>query len=244
MLLRLFISLVLYCTVLLLSAQNTSLNLKVYLEGPYNETSQMMETKLHDLGYLPGMIPKTFFATPVSSDDPYSSPDLKTSSTLDISLYSERSVDWILVSIIEESGQIGWKGTLLLESDGHVLTDQLNDLILNQEKRYMVGVSHRNHLPVQSTLLTIEDDQLTFDFTTSDISGLKDIDGIAVLRGGSLRTTFDYDQVIEMADVETWTNSIGQNSSYLLADIDMDGDVSVHDKSIILSNLDASITLK
>ena len=241
---RLLLSLVLLLTALMLTAQSSSLNLKVYLEGPYNASSEMMDTKLYDLGYLPGMKAKTFLATAVSSEDPYNPPTLKKSNTLDVSLYSQRSVDWILVSIVDDSGNTTWKGTLLLEANGHVVTDNIDDLTLDQEKKYKLVISHRNHLPVQSPLVSVADGALSFDFTTADISGLKSIGDDYVLRGGALRISSDGSYIIEMSDIEEWKNSIGLNSSYLLADIDMDGDVSVHDKSIILSNLDASSTLK
>ncbi len=244
MLHRINLTLSLCFAALLLSAQSTSLQLKAFLEGPYNDVSRTMDTKLHELGYLPGMEPTTFFGKSVPSDDPYGLPTLKSSNTLDISLYSARSVDWILVSIMEESGREVWRRTLLLEKDGKVVTEQISSLSLDQDKRYSVGISHRNHLPVQSPLLSIEDDILSFDYTISDIVGLKNIGGASVLRGGALRIPSEDIHMIEMADVERWTNFVGQNSSYLLADIDMDGDVSIHDKSIILGNLDASVTLK
>jgi len=51
-------------------------------------------------------------------------------------------------------------------------------------------------------------------------------------------------RVINMEDVNTWRTANGKNSSYIREDIDMNGDVSVHDQSIILENLDLSTSVK
>ncbi len=244
MLSRFFVCLIVSFSIVPLIGQSTSINLKVFLEGPYNSTTGRMDTKLHDLGYLPGMQPKTFFAKAVSSEDPYNPPTLKSSNTLDVSLYSQRSVDWIQVSILDDGGKAAWVGTLLLESDGQVITNHIKNLTLDETKLYRVYVTHRNHMPARSPLLSVENNEISFDFTRADTVGLKDMDGTVVMRGGALRSLATDGYIIEKADIDKWEDFNGQNSSYLLADIDMDGDVSVHDKSIILSNLDASITLE
>lgn len=226
------------------SAQTTHLNLNVLLEGPFDISEGLMSTKLFDLGYLPGLEPKTFLATSVSDQDPYVISDLKSNNVIDVSLYSEKSVDWVRVVISNEDESFTWAKTLLIEQDGQVVTRHINDLRLNTKDTYYITVYHRNHLPVKSTGIQVRRGRLSFDFSTTEVAGVKHVDGVYLMRGGQL-TTADSDlHIIDMIDIDTWTSSLGQNSSYLLADIDMDGDVSVHDKSIILSNLEASLTLR
>lgn len=227
-----------------LSAQTTNLNLNVLLEGPFDNSKGLMSTKLYDLGYLPGLEPQTFFATSVSDQDPYVRSELKSTNVIDVSLYSEESVDWIRVVINNEDESFTWAQTLLVEQDGHVITRAIDDLRLNSTDTYYITIYHRNHLPVKSTGIQVRRGQLSFDFSTTEVAGVKHVDGVYLMRGGQLNNADSDLHIIDMGDIDTWTSSIGQNSSYLLADIDMDGDVSVHDKSIILSNLEASLTLR
>ena len=45
----------------------------VFLEGAYDSEEGLMRNKLNELGYLPGMKPKTFFSKKTESGQPYKS---------------------------------------------------------------------------------------------------------------------------------------------------------------------------
>jgi len=238
---RVLLSLVVFALVSGISAQSTTLDITLLLEGPYQQDKDGMSTTLHELGYLPGMEPKSFFGVAVGAEDPYDNRGgLKSNVQVDVSLYSNRSVDWVQVVIADASDRTVWASTLLVESDGHVVTDHIDNLNLPAGSQYQITVRHRNHLPVTSPLLGVLANRLVFDFTRQEVPGAKEIAGRYVLRGGQLSGVRSTDLLIDMGDIDTWSSSVGQNSTYLHADIDMDGDVSVHDKSIILSNLEAS----
>ena len=230
-----------------LIAQSINLDLKVYLEGPYNPSSGKMNTKLYELGYLPGMTPKAFFAEPVPFFDPYDEfydQDLK-SSTDPSDIYNEKTVDWIFVSIREsDTGNIVSKQTVLLNEDGSISGGTIPHEKLSKLKKYIVVLAHRNHLPVQSTPIKLNNGKLSFDFTKSNIIGLKEKHKVKLMIAGNIdQTKTRTTRIINMDDVNTWRSANGKNSSYLREDIDMNGDVSVHDQSIILENLDLSTSV-
>ena len=230
-----------------LSAQTVSLDLKVYLEGPYDASTGTMSTKLYELGYLPGMKPKAFFAEPVPFFDPYDDfhdQDLK-SSTDGFGAYNDKTVDWIFVSIREEdTGNIVSKQTVLLNADGVINSSSIPTERLSSDKKYIVVLAHRNHLPVQSTPIKLNKGKLSFDFTQSNIIGLKKKDKVMLMIAGNIdQTKTRSTRVINMEDINTWRSANGKNSSYLREDVDMNGDVSVHDQSLILENLDLSTSV-
>ncbi len=224
------------------------LDIKVFLEGPYNAQAGKMSTKLYELGYLPGMKPKAFFAEAVPFFDPYGEfydQELKTSSG-DVSSYTDQSVDWIFVSIREATtGTVVANRTVLLNADGTLSAGSIPVEKLNTSAKYIVVLAHRNHLPVQSTPIKLSKGKLAFDFTNSDILGLKLKHKVMLMIAGNIdQTKSKSTRVINMEDVNTWRTANGKNSSYIREDIDMNGDVSVHDQSIILENLDLSTSVK
>lgn len=230
-----------------LTAQSVNLDLKVYLEGPYDASSGKMSTKLYELGYLPGMTPKAFFAEPVPFFDPYDEfYDQTLKSANDGSdVYNDKTVDWIFVSIREEdTGNIVSNQTVLLNADGSISSSAIPTEKLSTLKKYIVVLAHRNHLPVQSTPIKLNKGKLSFDFTKSNIIGLKEKHKVMLMIAGNIdQTKTRSTRVINMEDVNTWRTANGKNSSYLREDIDMNGDVSVHDQSIILENLDLSTSV-
>ncbi len=230
-----------------LIAQTVSLDIKVYLEGPYDASTGSMSTTLYELGYLPGMTPKAFFAEPVPFFDPYDEfydQTLK-SSTDDSDVYNNKTVDWIFVSIREEdTGNTVSNQTVLLNADGTINGGSIPTEKLSTLKKYIIVLAHRNHLPVQSTPIKLNKGKLSFDFTNSDVIGLKEKHKVKLMIAGNIdQTKTRSTRVINMEDVDTWRSANGKNSSYLREDIDMNGDVSVHDQSIILENLDLSTSV-
>jgi len=111
------------------------LKTKIFLEGPYDENNDNMNTTLNSLGHLP-------LTSPYSED-----PRTVSSIPGDI-------VDWILVELREtyNSSAICSKSTFL-RNDGHVVDDDgITEQVLMQvsEGEYYIVIKHRNHLAVMS----------------------------------------------------------------------------------------------
>lgn len=221
--------------------QAQNVEIKVFLEGPYNKVSHKMSTKLSDLGYLPGMQPKALLGKKTPLKDPYS-PMAKSS----IHRFNYNSnnvdggVDLVCINIIEdESGNIAVSRTELLTTYGHI-SFSLENSTLKAGKKYSIVIAHRNHLPVKSSSIDIDKGQLYFDFTTYHSNDQKAIDGIHVMIAGNLSgNDQDHLCIINQKDVDLWQKANGQFSSYFIEDVDLSGDVNVKDQQLILSNLAA-----
>lgn len=233
------------------TSQSIQVDLKVFLEGPYDRSSGKMSTKLYDLGYLPGMKPKTFLAKPVPLHDPYA--DLvqnkaNNNKSQPSNAYPDGSVDWVHVTIKEyESGTPVFQSTQLLMNDGSVRIKAIEDVALRSDISYVIIMAHRNHLPVESSEIKLIGNKLAYDFTSStEAVGLKSIGKVKAMFAGNIHQSNNKSTSasINAEDISLWRKANGQNSSYLLEDVDMNGDISVHDQSIILENLDISSSVR
>ena len=221
--------------------QSQNVEIKVFLEGPYNKVSHKMSTKLSDLGYLPGMQPKALLGKKTPLKDPYS-PMAK--SSIHRFNYNckdaEGGVDLICVNILDdETGKVVVSRTELLTTYGHV-SFSIENGTLASGKKYSIIIAHRNHLPVKSSSIGMDKGHLYFDFTAYHTDDQKAIDDIHVMIAGNL-SGIDRDHLcmINQTDVDLWQKANGQFSSYFLEDVDLSGDVNVKDQQLILSNLAA-----
>lgn len=226
----------------IITAQNVEVELKVFLEGPFDAASGQMKTKLYDLGYLPGMQPKSFFGTAVPMHDPYAQTNSQEEMTT-IS-YPEGSVDWVRVTIKDAgTGEAVFSGTELLLSNGTVTMNAISNELLQSDKTYIITLIHRNHLPVESGVVSINENKLAYDFTSSTEGvGLKTIGKVKAMFAGNIHqgNNKSISSTINQDDIDHWRSMNGKNSSYLLEDVDLNGDISVHDQSLILENIDVS----
>ena len=84
--------------------------------------------------------------------------------------YDASVTDWILVSIRENDSLPGsevWKCAGLLYNNGDVVFPEECDCTgsVTPDNEYYIVVEHRNHLPIMSTAITLENDELSYDFT-------------------------------------------------------------------------------
>ena len=234
-----------------------SLNTALFLEGAYNSQTGQLNTTLNDLGYLPGQRPESFFAEMTPAGQPYNSAPwnyegeegMVFNSQADFSIeYPVDVVDWVLVSIREDinGNTTVAKRAALLMKDGTVSFAQDSEpILLDANKSYYLLIQHRNHLPILSPHpLEIKDGELSFDFRTNESyigllgSGQKDVNGtycVFAANGDQFRNALSqYD--INVVDMDMWFKSNGKNSSYMIADFDMNGDVNVNDQIMWLLN--------
>lgn len=226
-------------------------NLKVLLEGPFNNFTGQMNTTLNTVqGLLPGQTPASAAFTPTPAGQPYTSAPWSYGGSegngWNDGNYSTDVVDWILVSFrtgIQKSTEL-YKAAALVYKDGTVVFPDGPFVLASSPDLYIV-VQHRNHLttmsanPVQGV-----NGVYTFDFTQAD--GYTGAGGFGqkLLPNGSQWALYagDVDQVqvpysdIQGGDKAKWSLVNGNFGSYSVEDVNMDGDIDGADKSVWSNN--------
>ena len=134
----------------------------------------------------------------------------------------------------------------LLMSDGTIMfVDDSDCCELDPTQSYYIVIEHRNHLLVMShTKVPVINGMITYDFRIRDSYtelvgvGQKKIGDVWVMYAGNGdQTTSNADIMdINVKDLRTWLIDDGLNSSYYLRDFDLNGDVNVQDKGLMLRN--------
>ena len=233
----------------------------IYLEGAYDLTTNQMEVLLNERRYLPGQEPFTFFGSTYPAGQPYDIPPWLYDGTegelleagqvnSDDAGYDESVVDYVLVSVRSANTDISTqcRQVGLLYSDGTIrFFEDTPCCMLDRNRSYFILIEHRNHLPTMSSFpMPIINDSLIFDFRFQDSYiealglGQKEVDdGIFVMYGGNgdqgigLSSRVD----INVRDLGAWLVDDGLNSSYYIMDFDLNGDVNVQDKGLLLPNI-------
>ncbi len=220
----------------------SNIYINVLLEGALSPTGSFMLTNLRDKGYLPGMRPKAFLAHPTPFYDPYQIP-LKNNKNVhfglkEINQYPLGVVDIIVVELLNQStGKVISLSSLLLR-DGNVDFSMTctDNILLDAAASYTISIDHRNHHRIVSALpISIKDRILEWDATQSSSLYSVLIPNIGwVMKAGKLNKAVDG---ISDGDLNIWQSQRGENSSYLLADINLDGDVNMKDQELLLNSL-------
>ena len=207
-----------------------SLDLKVFLEGPFNGTD--MNTGLINSGLIP-------------LSQPYNTSPWNYNGTENVAaLPNMNIVDWVLVEYRDAvdantatQGTVIGKQAAFLLNDGSVVDlDGSSDLAfdLTVTNSLFVAIYHRNHFPVISAnALSRIGNTYSYDFTSSVSqafgSGQKDLGGAAVMYGGDSNA----DGIVNDDDrTENWVPLAGEKG-YLNGDVNLDGQVSNQDKNDI-----------
>ena len=234
----------------------------VWLEGALQagrvgEYGDEMKTQLMYYGYLPGMKPRTLFGIATEAGQPYDIEPWNYGGNEGEEIdefvengeaYPEGVVDWVLVSLrtteFAES-EVCRKSALLLKS-GELLFTEYFDCCGLVEQEYYIVLEHRNHLPVMTPFpIAVDDGKLFFDFRVNQSymrllgDGQKEIrEGeFAMYAGnGDQMLSAESSRDINSNDVGVWAQDNGKHSGYYFRDFDLNGDVNVHDKALLLEN--------
>ncbi|MEL6122644.1 MAG: vWA domain-containing protein [Bacteroidota bacterium] len=228
----------------------TDLDIRVWLQGAYDEEQQLMRTDLNDEGYLPGQLPATFFGARTPAGQPYGdAPWFYEGAEGDQPLteeglfdYDPQVVDWVLVSLRPTmvTDQEIYRLAGLLYSDGHiefVSSIQIDERPTNQ---YFILIEHRNHLPIMTeTPVPVVNGVLTWDFRAANsftgvfgIGQVTNASGGYMMAGGNgeLIEDLSSDIDINVRDLNYWLLMNGANSGYFLQDYDLNGDINIKDR--------------
>lgn len=210
--------------------QGITLDIRVYLEGPFNGSS--MNTYLNS--YLPLL-------------QPYNSPPWNYSGNESVaSVPNPDIVDWVLVELRETSGgpqnalpttSIATQACFLL-NDGHITglngSGPVQFPVVISQELYCI-VWHRNHLGVLSASeLTSPNNNYTYDFTNSQTKAYGGYLGCTQLAGGYWGMAGgdgNADGQTNNSDKnDIWSPSAG-NFGYLPGDFNMDIQINNTDKN-------------
>ncbi len=201
-------------------------DVKVFLEGPYDDEGNAMSTALNSGEYLPLM-------------DPYSQGETVGS------IPSSDIVDWVLVELRDKTNAstVIASRAGFIKNNGEIVDingiSKLNFSGIPFDDYYIV-VKHRNHLAVMSNSpVTLGDYTLTYNFTTGSGQfaggsiGAKEI-GSGVW--GMIAGNSDGNKSISFGDFNAVSNNLFQ-IGYKLGDHNMNGSVSVTDYNPVSNNL-------
>ena len=210
-----------------------SLNIKVYLEGPFNGIN--MNTDLNDLDLIPLL-------------QPYSSNPWNYSGTEEvISIPGINLVDWVLIELRDAPNAVSANPTTIVaqkacfvKSNGRLAgIDGSLDLKFNLSisDSLFVIVYHRDHLGIMSSFGLKESGGIySWDFSTSENKvfggnlGYKEIaPGIWGMVGGDANADGEID---ELDRTEGW-NDVAGNAGYVGEDFSLDAQINNTDKNDI-----------
>ncbi|MCB2219856.1 MAG: PKD domain-containing protein [Bacteroidetes bacterium] len=223
------------------SCPGTSIDLKVFLEGPYNPTSDLMETNLNTQGHIP-------LNQPYNPPLPYydeSNPAWLYSGTENVPAIPANVVDWIVVQFRDAdaagnatSATIIDEQVAFLLSDGSVVGLNGTDMIRLQatpvQNLYAV-IFHRNHLGVISANPLVESGGVyTYDFSAAADQAYGGTNGHKELESGvwgMVPGDGNGNGLIQNTDeTAVWKVDLGQ-SGYKGGDFNMNGLVQNTDET-------------
>ncbi|MBC8485457.1 MAG: zinc carboxypeptidase [Bacteroidetes bacterium] len=202
-------------------------NIKVFLEGPFNGTD--MNTDLNSGGFIPLY-------------QPYTGSPWNYTGTESVVSVPVNVVDWVLIELRDTTDaslatgetMIGWQAAFILNNGSVVGLDGSNmpwHVATITNNLFMV-IWHRNHLGIISAFpLTKTGGVYTYDFTTGAgqayNSGQKDIGGA----WGMVAGDGNGDGIVDDFDISvTWTSDAGK-SGYWRGDFNMNGQTDNIDKN-------------
>ncbi|RLD56939.1 MAG: hypothetical protein DRJ05_10515 [Bacteroidetes bacterium] len=212
----------------LFSHEPESLDLKVYLEGPYNGTD--MNTDLQATGSIP------FF-------QPYNTAPWNYSGTELVASIPSNAVDWVLVEFRDATAAASANSASMVEqhaaflmNDGTIRGLDGSSLVEFDgwySNSIYVVVWHRNHLPVLTNSAVMESGGIyTYDFSTGvgqaygGALAQNNLGGVYGMMGGDTNADGD----INTSDLTAiWDLEAGE-SGYLSGDANLDGQADNKDK--------------
>jgi parallel beta-helix repeat protein len=204
-----------------------NLNIKVFLEGPYNNGNMNAAIS----GYLP-------------LSQPYSSAPWSYNGTESVTSIPQGVVDWVLIELRSgtSASTIAARKAVFLKSDGSVVdldgTSKPSFTGVNDGSYYLI-VKHRNHLSVMSSNpVSLSSNSGLYDFTTGldKAFGSESLTSLGSGIWGMFAGDGDLNGIINVIDYGSVGNSLFE-TGYKLGDIDMNGTINVIDYGKTNSNL-------
>src|SRR5690554_94629 len=208
--------------------QQISLNLKVFLEGPFNQNS--MSLSLNSNGFIP-------------LEQPYNNSVFNYDGTESVTSVPENVVDWILIELRDSVSASSVRGrrACFVTSNGNVVDldgTSLPEFNLPSGNYYVV-VRHRNHLPVMSaTEVFLSNSSQLYDFSIGNNMAYGNNPLVELAPGiyGMPAGDGSGNGIINVLDYGKVANQISTNG-YKTGDYDLNGVVNILDYSKTGKNL-------
>jgi len=227
------------------------IDVKVFLEGPYDSGTGLMTTGLNNLNILPGKVAVGGTVPITPAGQPYNIPPWNYVGTEGASWsnvdYTPNVVDWILVSVrtsMSGANEVSRAAALLMD-DGEIVLAEACILDHGGNDSLHVVIEHRNHIHIMTEeKIPVVNGMVTYDFTTSanPSSGINKQISVgtglwAMLAGDAIQ-----EGDINGNDKIIWSSDNGIFFNYLPSDFNLDGDVNGSDK-ILWSGNNGQFTL-
>ncbi len=234
-----------------------NIQIRGLLQGPFNQTTGLMNDDLRNLGLLPTAQPYAQLSAGYTGTETASATTLATTG-------NDAPVDWVLIELRDKNNpdQIVTRQAALIQRDGDVADAQTNSSTLSIKDvppgEYFVTLLHRNHLGVMtSTPINLSGTATQVDFTKpATVAGNQTAQtdtGTSLLWAGDANSNNSVIASGANNDLNAILNSIlstplnptfdlnYQASGYLNADVNMDGKVIYQgtntDSSIVNNNV-------
>jgi len=224
-----------------------TLKSKVFLQGPYNNSTSLMNDAL-----------RTLPSFPIAS--PYGTLDTITDTNVLTVSGNDAIVDWLKIELRDKNtpATVLQTRSALLQSDGDVVElDCVSPVFFNGvvTDNYYITIKHRNHLSVTTSAAQVFSENPTaFDYSTMATYGTnaqKNVGATMCMWAGDANgdgqikyTNASNDRAIILGRLNSVLTSVA--SGYFNEDLNLDGIVKYtnanNDRSIILSNLNSILT--
>jgi len=208
------------------SESTTSVNAKVFLEGPYSAGT--MSTSLRTLGKIPLL-------------QPYSVSPWNYNGSEQVASIPANVTDWVLVELrtgTAASTKVASRAGFL--KNNGLITDLDGNGLLNfpgvSAGNYYIVIRHRNHIPVMSAApVALAAASVLYDFSTGSAKVYGGANGYKIIdpglsRWGMISGDATNEGSIYINDyTDVWVPSFGLSGTYTRADFNMDGNVFIND---------------
>lgn len=206
------------------------MQVKVVLEGFYNNTQNEMTTALANAATFP-------------TTQPYNIAPFNYSGTENFTSLPTDTVDWLLLELREADNltQVVDRQAVLLRKDGFIMQMDgtsgvsFNNVLLGT---YHLAIFHRNHLGVMSSIpVALDNATYIYDFTQSTAKAigqnqLKSIGNIFAMYAGDING----DHIINNQDYNYYQLNQGSNIGYSNADLNGDENNNTQDYDLWFEN--------
>jgi hypothetical protein len=210
------------------SSGTKTLNIKVFLEGPYLSASGAMNTALNN---APQLIPL---------EQPYHDAPWNYLGTAPVASIPAGVVDWVLVELrdaatpaaaLPATKLAGWPKALFLKPDGTIVdTDGVSLPALGNPEiagSLFVVIRHRCHIAIMSAIgMTLAGNTYFYNFTDGiekAFGGALGYKPVGIGAFGMVAGDMDADGSVFGSDFAYWASNAGSTGTYKASDLDFDG---------------------
>ena len=214
------------------------LDLKVYLQGCYDEDTELMTNLIRQDELLPLVQPY--------GDNPWEYEGEE--EVPDINSFPDDAVDWILVELRTGDPSISGFPTTILDQSfaGILLTNgQIKapdgspiEIMVQEDAAYHILIRHRNHLNIISSTKIDGAEYMSYDFTNSNDQALGLFQQLILPNGMASMYAGDMvpDGIIQVSDFGAWKENPAMIDAYSPTDSNLDGIIQVSDSDLWFLN--------